>query len=140
MNAHLDEMKREAQSRGVAFQKVKQEFEGDLDMITAAEHQRYEDDMAELYDLQAEYAEKLQDEIERGRESFDPVYDFILEGEVDNGPLLEAMTRLIKGGSMEDRISAGEDMRRVLQDAVGAYAWSVAEDMTLDDFRDDEDF
>lgn len=140
MGAHLDEMKREAQNRGVAFQKVKREFEGDLEMISAAEHQKFEDDAAELDDKREHYAGKIVENIERGWLPFDVVYGYILEGEVDNGPLVEAMARLVKGGSMEDRISAGEDMRRVLQDAVDAYAWSVVEDMTLDDFRDDEDF
>lgn len=133
MGAHLDEMKREAQTRGVAFQKVKREFEGDLDMITAAEHQRYEDDMAELDSMREHEAGEIVEAIEDGRESYWEVFDYITEGETDAvGPLVQAMGALIRAKTVEEQFHASTLVRKALLDASWDYAFSTAEDISFD--------
>ena len=137
MGAHLDEMKREAQTRGVAFQKVKREFEGDLDMITAAEHQRYEDDMADLDSMREHEAGEIVEAIEDGRYSYWEVFDYITEGETDTvGPLVQAMGALIRGKTDAEQFHAATLVRKALVDAAWDFGFSQAEDLTLDDLRE----
>jgi len=134
MGAHLDEMKREAQNRGVAFQKVKREFEGDLEMITAAEHQRYEDDMAELDSMREHEAGEIVEAIEAGRESYSEVFDYITEGKMDAvGPLVQAMGALIRAKTDAEQFHASTLVRHALMEAAHDYANEVAEDTSFDE-------
>jgi len=134
MGAHLDEMKREAQTRGVAFQKVKREFEGDLGMITAAEHQRYEDDMAELDSMREHEAGEIVEAIEDGRHSYWDVFDYITEGETDAvGPLVQAMGALIRAKTDAEQFHASTLVRHALMEAAHDYANEVAEDSSFDE-------
>jgi len=137
MGAHLDEMKREAQTRGVAFQKVKREFEGDLDMITAAEHQQYEDDMADLDSMREHEAGEIVEAIEDGRHTLHPVLEYILEGETDAvNQLVTGMEVLVSAKTDAEQFHAATLVRKALVDAAWDFAFSQAEDLTLDDLRE----
>ena len=137
MGAHLDEMKREAQTRGATLETVKREFEGDLDMVTAAEHQRYEDDMAELEDMREYEAGEMVEAIEDGRQTLDDVWEYILEGETDSvNQLVHGMEVLVAAKTDAEQFHASTLVRKALVDAAWDFAYSQAEDLTLFDMRE----
>jgi len=133
MNAHLDEMLFEAHNRGTTVKQVQREFEGDLDMITAAEHQRYEDDMAELDAMREDEVWRIVGAIEDGVDSYWDVFDHISEGKTDAvGPLVQAMGALIRAKTDAEQFHASTLVRHALMEAAYDYANEVAEDTSFD--------
>ena len=136
MNAHLDEMLFEAHNRGTTVKQVQREFEGDLDMITAAEHQRYEDDMAELDAMREDEVWRIVGAIEDGVDSYWDVFDHISEGKTDAvGPLVQAMGALIRAKTEAEQFHASTLVRLALIDAAWDYAYSAADEALIEKQR-----
>jgi len=106
-------------------------------MITAAEHQRYEDDMADLDSMREHEAGEIVEAIEDGRSSLDAVIDFMLEGDTDAvGAMFSAMDALVKARTDSEQLYAAKLVRKSLIDAAWDFGYSQAEDLTLDDLRE----
>lgn len=106
-------------------------------MITAAEHQRYEDDMADLDSMREHEAGEIVQAIEDGRQTLDAVWEYIFEGETDAvGPLLNGMEVLVAAKTDTEQLQAASIIRRALLDAAWDFGYSQAQDLTLDDFRE----
>jgi len=106
-------------------------------MITAAEHQRYEDDMADLELMREHEAGEIVEAIEDGRQSLDAVWEYILEGETDAvNQLVTGMEVLVAAKTDAEQFHAATLVRKALVDAAWDFAFSQAEDLTLDDLRE----
>ena len=106
-------------------------------MITAAEHQRYEDDMAELEEMREYEAAEMVEAIEDGRQSLDDVWDYILQGETDAvEPLATGMEALVSAKTDSEYLHAAKMIRTAVVDAALDFAYSQAEDLTLFDLRE----
>jgi len=106
-------------------------------MITAAEHQRYEDGMAELDSMREHEAGETVEAIEDGRQTLDAVWEYVLEGETDAvGPLVTAMEALVAAKTDAQKFHAATLVRNAVVDAAWDFAYSEAEDLTLDDLRE----
>jgi len=106
-------------------------------MITAAEHQRHEDDMADLDSMREHEAGEIVESIEDGRQTLDAVWEYIIEGETDAvGPLVTGMEVLVSAKTDSEYLHAAEMIRRAVVDAAWDFAYSQAEDLTLDDLRE----
>jgi len=105
-------------------------------MYTAAEHQRYEDDMADLELMREHEAGEIVEAIEDGRQNLDAVWEYILEGETDAGPLVTGMEALVSAKTDAQKSHAATLVRKALVDAAWDFGFSQAEDLTLHDLRE----
>ena len=106
-------------------------------MITAAEHQRYEDDMADLDSMREHEAGLTVEAIEDGRQNLDAVWEYILKGETDAvGALVTGMEVLVAAKTVDEYANASKMIRRAVVDAAWDFAYSEAQDLTLDDLRE----